>query len=55
MIIIAAILLGATLGARTAKKRGGVLADILQYAAVYAIAFGIAGTILTLLIDRYAL
>lgn len=55
MIIIAALVIGALIGARTAKKRGGALADILQYAAVYAIALGIVGTIVTVLLDRYAL
>ncbi|UWQ93172.1 hypothetical protein QEZ52_10410 [Aliisedimentitalea scapharcae] len=55
MIIIAAIVVGAILGARAAKKRGGAIADILQYAAVYAIALGIVATILTVLIDRFAL
>jgi prolipoprotein diacylglyceryltransferase len=53
MIVIAALIIGAALGARVAKKRGGATADILQYAAVYAIASGILGTILTILIDRF--
>lgn len=52
MIVIAAALIGAILGGMTAKKRGGKLADIAQYAAVYAIAFAIVGMLATILVHR---
>ncbi|MEL0435861.1 hypothetical protein [Phycobacter sp. K97] len=54
MIVIAALLLGATIGALTARKRNGNLADMLQYGAVYAIGFGIVGMLATLIIHRMA-
>lgn len=55
MIVIAALLLGAVLGALTARKRNGNLADMLQYGTVYAIAFGIVGMLATLIIHRMAI
>ncbi len=54
MIVLFACLLGAFLGYRTAKKRGGNRLDMAQYAAGYAIAFTIAGLFLTFLIERLA-
>ncbi|MGD9862872.1 MAG: apolipoprotein acyltransferase [Pseudodonghicola sp.] len=55
MIVLSAALLGALLGGFTAKKRGGKLADIAQYATVYAIAFAIVGMLATILIHRAAI
>ncbi len=55
MIVIIAVLAGAAFGVRHARKRGGALADLLQYGAVYAIIFGLAGTIVTLVLDRLIL
>ncbi len=52
MIVIAALLLGAATGALIARRRGGRRADMLHYAAVYAIAFTILGLFLTIIIDR---
>ena len=52
MIVIGGLLIGAALGVFTAKKRNGSLADVLQYGAVYAIAFGLLGLIVTLVLDR---
>lgn len=52
MIVIGALILGAILGALSAKKRGGNTADLLQYGAVYAIAFGIVGLLVTIFVDR---
>lgn len=52
MIILIAAILGAGLGALRARRRKGNLADILQYAAVHALAFAIAGLFATLIIDR---
>lgn len=55
MIVIGAALLGAIMGGLTARKRGGKPADIAQYAAAYAIAFGVLGVIATLAIHRLAI
>jgi hypothetical protein len=52
MFIIAGILGGAALGAYRAKKRGGKLADMVQYGAAHAMAFGILGLIVTIIIER---
>lgn len=52
MIVIAAAMVGALIGGFTARKRGGNRLDIAQYAAGYALAFVIAGLILTVMIDR---
>ncbi len=55
MIVIFALLFGAALGAFTARKRGGNLADMLQYGAVYAIIFGMIGLIATIVTHRMML
>ncbi|PRZ46411.1 hypothetical protein [Epibacterium scottomollicae] len=52
MIVILSFLLGAAIGAFKARKRGGNVADMLQYGAVYAIIFGIVGLFVTIVIDR---
>jgi hypothetical protein len=52
MIVIAGLALGALGGGLYARRRGGKPADIAQYAAVYAILFGLLGLFLTLFIDR---
>ena len=52
MIIIAAILIGAALGAYRAKKLKGKGLDMAQYAAAHAIAFGILGLIITIIVER---
>jgi hypothetical protein len=52
MIVIGGAILGALLGVITAKKRGGSRADLWQYGAVYAIAFSLAGLILTIAIEK---
>lgn len=54
MIVIAAIVIGALTGGLKARRRGGKPLDILQYAAVHAIAFGLAGLFVTIVIDRMA-
>ncbi|MGB0440339.1 MAG: hypothetical protein ACPGFC_09595 [Paracoccaceae bacterium] len=54
MYLIAA-LIGALMGARTARSRNGTLADILQYAAGYGIAFGLVGFILTIVFEKTVL
>ena len=52
MIYIPAALIGGVIGGFTAKRRGGKGLDIAQYAAVYGIAFGLLGLILTIILDR---
>lgn len=52
MIVIGAVLLGILLGVHSARKRGGNTADLLQYGAVYGIAFAIVGVIATIVIHR---
>lgn len=54
MIVIAGVLLGAVFGMILAKKNGGKAADLAQYAAASAMAFGIVAMIATVLIDRLA-
>ncbi|APX25322.1 MAG: apolipoprotein acyltransferase [Rhodobacteraceae bacterium] len=54
MIVIAAVLIGAILGGLTARRRKGNAADIAQFVLVYAIAFGIAGLIVTIVIEKLA-
>jgi hypothetical protein len=54
MVIIAALLSGALTGAAIAYKRGGRRMDIVHYAAIYAIAFGLIGVFLTIFLFRSA-
>ena len=54
MIVLGAALIGAIIGALTAKKRKGNTLDILQYAAGYAMAFVIVGMIATVILHRMA-
>lgn len=52
MFVIGGLLVGAIGGGLRARSRGGKLADILQYAAAYAILFGLFGVMLTIYLDR---
>ena len=52
MIVLAGALLGAIIGAMTAKRRKGNRADMWQYGTVYAIAFALIGLILTIAIEQ---
>lgn len=52
MIVVVAALLGAIRGALVARGRGGRALDMAQYGAGYAIAFGLIGVFLTILIER---
>ncbi|MGV6847553.1 MAG: apolipoprotein acyltransferase [Marinibacterium sp.] len=54
MIILASALAGITIGALTAKKRGGATLDMVQYAAGFGIAFTLVGLALTIVIHRLA-
>ena len=51
-MVLAGILLGAAFGAWRARQRKGNRLDMAQWAAVYAILFGLAGLILTILLGR---
>ncbi len=55
MIVIGGLILGALLGAYTARKRNGRLGDILQYAAGYGILLGLVGMMVTILVHRLAI
>ncbi len=52
MIWTAALLLGAVCGAVTALRRGGRKLDALQYAAAFAVAFGLVGLVISVFLDR---
>jgi hypothetical protein len=53
MIVIAGMVFGALLGARTALQRKGNRLDALQYAAGYGILFGLLGLFITIILNRY--
>lgn len=52
LVVLGMAVLGAILGALNARKRNGNGADIAQYAAVYAIAFALAGLVISLILVR---
>lgn len=52
MIIWGGALIGALIGGFTARKRGGNKLDMAQYAAGYALAFAIVGTIAVVFLQR---
>ncbi|MCE0504242.1 MULTISPECIES: apolipoprotein acyltransferase [unclassified Roseivivax] len=52
MIVIIAALLGALIGGLTARRRKGDRFDILQYSAIYAIAFALLGLIGTIALEN---
>ena len=49
---LSGLLLGAILGAARAKMRGGKTLDMLQWAAVFAIMFGVIGMFVLIFIER---
>ena len=53
MIVVAGLIIGAVFGAMLARQRGGNGLDMLQYAAVFAIAFCILGLFVTIALERY--
>ncbi len=53
VVVVGMAILGAILGALTARKRNGTGADMAQYAAGYGIAFGLIGLILSLFLVRF--
>ena len=54
MIVISGFVIGAVFGALTAKRRGGRLPDMLQYAAGFGIALALLGFIATIAIEKLA-
>nr|WP_170610462.1 hypothetical protein [uncultured Ruegeria sp.] len=52
VVVLGMAVLGAILGALTARKRNGSGADIAQYAAGYGIAFALAGLVMSLILVR---
>ncbi|MGH1425290.1 MAG: hypothetical protein ACRBBU_11220 [Pseudooceanicola sp.] len=52
MFVFVGAILGALFGANRARNRGGKRADILQYAAVHAMIFALAGLLVTLILHR---
>lgn len=52
MLIFAGLVAGAVAGGLTARRRGGNRLDIAQYAAVWGILGGLAGTVATIAIAR---
>ena len=52
MIWTASIVIGAVVGATTALRRGGRKLDALHYAAAFAVAFGLVGLAVSVLLDR---
>lgn len=52
MLSILAALLGACGGAFRARKLGGRRLDMIQYASVYALAFGLVGTFAGIFLGR---
>lgn len=52
MFVILGALLGIVTGGLIAKRRSGKRLDILQYAAMYGIAFSIVGLFITIIVHR---
>jgi len=55
MIVAVGGCVGAVLGALIARRRNGVLADILQYAFVYFLIFSLLGLFITIFVHRAAI
>lgn len=52
MIVIAAFLIGAALGAYRARANKGNRLDMAQYAAIYGLIFAIIGVFVTILLAK---
>ena len=52
LVVLGMAILGAILGALTARKRKGSGADMAQYAAGYGLAFALIGLVLSLILVR---
>ncbi|MDX8352157.1 hypothetical protein [Cognatiyoonia sp. IB215182] len=49
---LSGLVIGALLGAFRAKRRGGTAKDIAQWAAVFAILFGLIGLFVLIFVQR---
>lgn len=54
LLAVIGAVIGAILGAVIARRRKGSTADMLQYGAVYAVIFALAGLFVTIAILRLA-
>lgn len=52
VVVLGMAILGAVLGALTARKRNGSGADMAQYAAGYGIACALVGLVISLILVR---
>lgn len=52
MIVFAGLVLGAVIGAAQARRRGGKGIDMAHHAAIYGIAGGILGMLVTVILTR---
>jgi hypothetical protein len=52
MIVLAGMVVGILVGTFTAKNRGGQRLDLVQYGAVYGIAFTLIGVFVTIILER---
>jgi len=53
MLVVIGVLGGAAWGAWLARKRGGTKADIAQYAAGFAILWGVVGVIASIVLSTW--
>lgn len=54
MITYGFLIIGALGGALRAKKRGGNRLDMIQYAAIFGMIFGLIGLFITIILARQA-
>lgn len=52
MIVTLSAILGALIGGLTAQRRGGTRLDMAQYAATFALVFGIIGLFISVFVAR---
>ena len=52
MLVLIGLIVGAIIGAMTAKRRGGNRLDLLQYAGVFALIGGVIGLFVTVGVER---
>lgn len=52
MLVLVGLILGAIIGAMTAKRRGGNRLDLLQYGAVFALIGAVIGLFVTVGVER---
>ncbi|MFV2052654.1 hypothetical protein [Aliiroseovarius sp. YM-037] len=52
MLVLIGLIVGAIIGAMTAKRRGGNRLDLLQYAGVFALIGAVIGLFVTVGVER---